>query len=45
MEDKYKLLVGSLNELLQDKEEILLRGYDTKPLTNKIKKAETKQEA
>lgn len=38
-ENKYTMLVGSLNELLQGENRILLKGYDLKSLIEKIDKA------
>lgn len=36
--DKYIELVGSFNELLQDKKEVLLRNYDLSKLIGSLEK-------
>ena len=36
--DKYIELVGSFNELLQDKDDVLLRNYDLSKLVNSLEK-------
>lgn len=36
--DKYVELIGSFNELLQEKDEVLLRNYDLSKLINSLEK-------
>lgn len=42
MQSKYSNLIELMKECIKNGEEILLTGYDTKPLENKLNKAETK---
>lgn len=42
MQSKYSNLIELMKECIKDREEILLTSYNTKPLENKLKKAETK---
>ena len=40
MEDKYIVLIASLEELLKDKDEVLLTNFDTRFLTSKMNQIE-----